>query len=291
MSGRTQSESRRVIVGLCYGAPDAETMRTAAEFAHLLSLNLHCLFIEDEALFALAELPFAREIRLPTHTWSPLTTEAVEAGIHQAAIEARRLMDEIIRDVGVPSEFEVLRGDPATCIAAVCQTGDIVVVVAEHGLSAVPTTHSLTRLRAGAHEATTSILLLPTRLKARHGAVVAMLTDGEDPALDMACRLATTAREDLVILLPEQSISDAAEKAEAVAIERAQAMGLPHARISAKVMRSDRIDDELQALVGVRERLIVMTRTLSAAAAASRILVARRVPVLLVEAEPTVTQS
>ena len=70
MSGRTQSESRRVIVGLCYGAPDAETMRTAAEFAHLLSLNLHCLFIEDEALFALAELPFAREIRLPTHTWS-----------------------------------------------------------------------------------------------------------------------------------------------------------------------------------------------------------------------------
>ncbi len=107
----------------------------------------------------------------------------------------------------------------------------------------------------------------------------------------MACRLATTAREDLVILLPEQSISDAAEKAEAVAIERAQAMGLPHARISAKVMRSDRIDDELQALVGVRERLIVMTRTLSAAAAASRILVARRVPVLLVEAEPTVTQS
>ena len=70
MSGQAQSAYRKVIVGLCHGAADAATMRTAAEFAQLLGLDLHCLFIEDEALLALAELPFAREIRLPTHTWS-----------------------------------------------------------------------------------------------------------------------------------------------------------------------------------------------------------------------------
>ena len=44
MSGQAQSAYRQVIVGLCHGAADAETMRTAAEFAQLLGLDLHCLF-------------------------------------------------------------------------------------------------------------------------------------------------------------------------------------------------------------------------------------------------------
>ena len=49
MSGPTTSPYRRVIMGLCHGATDAETMRTAAELAQLLGLNLRYLFIEDEA--------------------------------------------------------------------------------------------------------------------------------------------------------------------------------------------------------------------------------------------------
>ena len=40
MSGHTTSTYRRVIMGLCHGAADAETMRTAAELAQLLGLNL-----------------------------------------------------------------------------------------------------------------------------------------------------------------------------------------------------------------------------------------------------------
>jgi hypothetical protein len=226
----------------------------AAEFAHLLGLDLHCLFVEDEALLALAELPFAREIQLPSHKWSRLDAGAIEAEIRQMALQARRLMDEIIRDVGVSAEFQVLRGDPATCIAAVCQTGDIV-VVAENDAPTAPATHSLTRLHIGAHESATSILLLPARLKARHGAIVAMLTDTGDPALDMAGRLAALAKEDLVILLPEAAKSNTAQRAEASVKDRAQAMGLPPARINVRFVHDGGDDDTLHALVGVRERL------------------------------------
>jgi type IV pilus biogenesis protein CpaD/CtpE len=255
----------------------------AAEFAHLLGLDLHCLFVEDEALLALAELPFAREIQLPSHKWSRLDAGAIEAEIRQMALQARRLMDEIIRDVGVSAEFQVLRGDPATCIAAVCQTGDIV-VVAENDAPTAPATHSLTRLHIGAHESATSILLLPARLKARHGAIVAMLTDTGDPALDMAGRLAALAKEDLVILLPEAAKSNTAQRAEASVKDRAQAMGLPPARINVRFVHDGGDDDTLHALVGVRERLIVMARAASTPAAASHIAVARGVPLLLVEA-------
>ena len=282
MSGPTTSQYRRVIMGLCHGAADAETMCTAAELAQLLGLNLRYLFIEDEAVLALAELPFAREIRLHTHSWSPLTAEAVEADIRRAATQCRRLMDEIIRDIGVPSELEVLRGDPATCIAAVCQAGDII-AIAEQGAAA---THSLTRLHAGAHEAATSILLMPARLKARHGAIVALLTDGWDLALEMACRLAIAAKEDLVIMVTEHPGDDATKKAEVSAKNRAQAIGQPQARIRTHTIHGVRIDDTSHALVGVRERLIVMNRIAPPAAEASRIAAARGVPVLLVGGEP-----
>jgi hypothetical protein len=261
----------------------------AAEFAQLLGLDLHCLFIEDEALLALAELPFAREIRLPTHTWSPLTVEAVEADIRQAVIQARQLADEIIRDVGVPTEFEVLRGDPATCIAAVCKSGDII-AVAEHGPPTVLATHSLTRLHTGADESATSVLLLPTRLKPRRGPVVAVLADAADPGLDMACRVATTAKEDLVILLPEPAVSDAADTAEIRAKDRAHTMGLPQERISVRSIHGSQPDDVLRALAHLQERLIVMARGALTAAAASRIAISRGVPLLLVEAEPPVAQ-
>jgi len=289
MSEKTRAAYPKVIVGLCHGAADADTVRMAAEFAQLVGLDLHCLFIEDEALLALAELPFAREFRLSSHKWSPLNAEIIEAEIRQTAVELRRLMDEIIRDLGVPSEFQVRRGDPATCIAAVCQTGDIVVVT-ETGASTVPATHSLTRLHAGAHESATSILFLPTRLKARKGAIVTILTDVGDAALDMASRLAITAKEDLVILLSEPVGIDAARELEANAKDRAQALGLSPARINVRFVHDGEADETLQVLAGVQERLIVIPRAALAPSVASGIAAARGVPVLLVEAEARVAQ-
>ena len=289
MSEKTRAAYPKVIVGLCHGAADADTVRMAAEFAQLVGLDLHCLLIEDEALLALAKLPFAREFRLPSHKWSPLNAEIIEAEIRQTAVELRRLMDEIVRDLGVPSEFHVRRGDPATCIAAVCQTGDIVVVT-ETGASTVPATHSLTRLHAGAHESATSILFLPTRLKARKGAIVTILTDVGDAALDMASRLAITAKEALVILLPEPVGIDAARELEADAKNRAQAIGLSPVRINVRFVHDGEADETLQVLAGAQERLIVMPRAALTPSVASRIAAARGVPVLLVEAEARVAQ-
>ena len=119
MSSGEQSIYRRIVIGLCHGETDAQSIRTAAEFARLLGVNLHCLFIEDEALLMLAGMPFAREIRLPGHTWGALTTEAVEADIRQGVAVTRRLMEEVMQDVSVRTEFEVSRGErecPEFCV-------------------------------------------------------------------------------------------------------------------------------------------------------------------------------
>jgi len=283
MSDQARSAYRRLILDLCHGTSDAESMRAAVEFARLLGLDLHCLFIEDEAVLALAELPFAREIRLPTHDWSPIDVSTIEAELRQAANQTRRLLDKIIEGIGISSEFEVLRGDPAACIAALCRSGDIV-VIAEPGPPVGRTSYSVMRLQAAAHESAASVLLLPTRLRPRRGPVVAVLADAADVSLDVGCRIATAAEEDLVILLPEP-LAAAADRAG----ERARALGLPRERVTVRPVPGAQADDVLRALSGVRERLIVMTRASSAAsdaAGASRIAAARGVPVLLLEAEP-----
>ncbi len=288
MSGQTGSANRHLILDLCHGAADAATMRAAVEFAQLLGLGLHCLFIEDEAVLALAELPFAREIRLPTHEWSPLTADTIARELREAASQTRHLLDEILRGVGVASEFEVLRGDPAACIAAVCQTGDIV-IVAEPGLPIARTAHGVTRLQAAAHASAASVLLLPARHKARRGHVVAILADTMDGSLAVACRIATAANEGVTILLLEPVDDAAAERVR----ERAQTLGLARERVTLRPICNPRADDVILALAGQQERLIVMTRAASAAGDASgatRIAAARGVPVLLIEAEPRADQ-
>jgi len=289
MSTETRLVSRRLILDLCHGAADAATMRAAVEFAQLLGLGLHCLFIEDEAVLAMAELPFAREIRLPTHEWRPLDADTIASELKYAASQTRRLLDGILREVGVSSEFEVLRGDPAACIAAVCQTGDIV-IVAESGSPIARTTPGIRRLHAAAHASAASVLLLPVRHKARRGHVVAVLAEEADGSLEVACRIAVAANEGVTILLPEPVDRATAERV----AERAHTFGVPRERVAVRPVHSTRADDVLLALAGLRERLIVMARAVSAADdafGAGRLLAARGVPVLLIEAGPHPDQS
>jgi hypothetical protein len=281
MTDQAQSAFHRLILDLYHGAADAETMRAAAEFARLLRLDLHCLFIEDEALLALAELPFAREIRLPTHEWTQLDTKTVAAEFGQAVAQTRHLMNEVIRGMGVTGEFEVLSGDPAACIAAVCQASDIV-VVAEPGPPAARTAHGVTRLRAAAHASAASVLLLPAHLKPRPGYVVAVLTDATDASLDVACGIATAANEGVMILLTEPVPEAAADSLK----DRAHALGVPLEWIKLRTAQGTQAGDVLHALADLRERLIVMTRSASAlgdSVSASHIATARRVPLLLLE--------
>lgn len=173
----------------------------------------------------------------------------------------------------------MLRGDPAACIAAVCQTSDII-IVAEPGPPIARTAYGVTRLHTAAYASAASVLLLPARHKPRRGHVVAVLADATDGSLEVACRIATAANEDVAILV---SNDGAAKRVR----ERARILCLSPERITLRPIPTTRADDVLVALAGLHERLIVMTRPTAAtddASGASRISAARGVPVLLIEA-------
>lgn len=267
----------RLIVELGAGA-DPAALRAAAGFARLLGLDLHCVFVEDEAVLTLAELPFAREIRLPTHEWTPLASDRLAEELRHAAEQARRGMQETAAALGISNVFEVLRGDPAACIAGLCSTTDIVVVTQP---AAAGARFGGDRLPDAVHGMAAAVLLLPGGLEERSGPVVAVLRDAADPALEVAARIAVEADSALLILLPggpQAPIS--------AAIDRARALALSGARIAGQALANDDADSVVDALGGVLEQLIVIGRADSGAgspAGAMQLATVRGVPVLIAE--------
>lgn len=263
---------RRLIIELGHAGADARALRSAAEFARLLGLDLLGVFVEDEAVLTLAEHSFAREIRLPTHEWTPLAGERLAEELRHAADQARQAMQQVVAALGVPNMFEVLRGDPAACIAGLCAAGDIVVVTASG-----PVFGSVGRRRAR-HAVPASVLWLPAGLEARTGPVVAVVKDAADPALQVAARAAAESASSLLILLPAGQ-----DAALAACIDRAVGYGVPRARVTARAMAKDGAEAVASALGATPERLIVASRAAADEAAAARIAGERGVPVLLTE--------
>jgi hypothetical protein len=276
----TTIRRRRLVLELCHGCADAQTMRIAAQLAAFLDLDLHGVFIEDTSMLALAELPFVREIRLPTHEWQTIDAGRMQAELHHAATEARRLLNQIAAAIGVPNAFEVLRGEPGETIATVLSAGDIVVLATptSAGARLAP---GFARLHEAAQVSAASVLLLPVGFAPRRGPVVAVLGGADDAGLAPAAQLAISAKEDLLLLLPRDGAAVAADT-----MQRAVTLGIARSRVTVIRIGGLQAEDILHALGHVRERLIVVTRDGCPAGSeedASRIAADRGVPVLLVE--------
>ena len=272
MSGATPPVFRRLILELSHAGIDPAMLRAAAELARLLGLHLHGVFVEDEALLTLAEFPFAREIRLPTHEWAPLSADRLAAELRHAAEQARHAMQEIVAGLDVPNAFEVLRGDPLGCIAGLCSPADIIAIVQ-------PAVAGLVRLQQSAPGLPAQVLLLPEGLAVRDGPVAALLRDAADPVLDVAARIA--GQERLLVLLPAGPGDPAQE-----VTRRAEGFGIPPARLTVRLMGKGDTDAALSALGREQERLIVVGRSQTGPGSpgdAARIAATRAAPVLVTE--------
>lgn len=274
-----QSGFRRLILELGLGEASPETVRAAAAMARRLGAELHCVFIEDAALFDLTGYGFARELRLPAHRWQPIETDRLVAEMSHLADVARRMLAKL--GDGIAPGLEVLRGDPAACLTAMCETGDIVVLAESLGRPRTMLARD-PRLREAARRSAASVLLLPPASLDNTDCVAVLVTDPADPSLDAACRIALALELRLVVLL-------AGTEAAAV-IERATRLGIPGSRIACRTSVDDAPATILAALSGVQAALLVVgpqARLAHSPALAAEIARTRGLPVLV--AEPTAT--
>lgn len=279
MSADDVTAYRRIILDLYQSFANRRAMAQAAELARLLRLDLLGVYIEDEAVHELAGLPFARELRLPSHEWVLVDADQVAADFRHAATTAERMLAETAATLGVASVFQTMRGDPAEAIAGLLRASDIIVLTEPrtHGelLTGAPAQSWRAALGAGA-----SVLLLPPKVTRRRGPVAVLVADPEDRGLITAARIALAADETLLILLTgsDATLCEAA-------VRTARAIGLPQGRVRTHIVAGTSAQSIVQGLAQANERLFVLSCDMLSqehAEIVTRIAAARGVPVLLV---------
>jgi hypothetical protein len=270
------TDYRRVLLDL-HAVLDRRVMQTAAELARLLGIDLHVVFVTDGVLQALAEMPFARELRMPGHEWHPLAPDRVAGEQEQAIARARRMLQEVIAALGVTGGFEVRQGDPAELLSSLSEASDIV-VVAESARVGERASGSHARRTRAAWESAASVLLLPSRVRAVRGAIAVVPAGADDPAVALAARIALRAGEDLVLLVPRQDATAASAQA--------RRMGLPAGHVQVCPLAHRTETAIATALAAVTVRLLVLTRAAleyNGEAALSRLARSCGAPVLALE--------
>jgi molybdopterin-guanine dinucleotide biosynthesis protein A len=267
---------RRLVVGLDLRA-SAGAVQVATALAELLKLELLGVFIEDTSLHNLAGMPFARELRPLGGEWHRLDTGELSRHLERAARTAERLFGEAAKRLSTQWRFEVVRGPLAGTIAAVSQTGDIV-VIGEPASAAERASQQFSWLLDAALQSAAAVLVVPSRIARRQGPVVAVAAAPDDVSLVVAADIAAATNEDLVVV---DRCATALEEERVGALPRAKDRRVEH--IVAGPGAADAPASLSHVLHSVRERLIVMTRRAFDGRAVAAIAAARQVPVLVVE--------
>jgi hypothetical protein len=268
-------EFRRVVVTVREGGAPAPAFQRAAELAHLLEIDLEGIFVEDEALFSLAGLPFARELRLPGHTWQSLDAGRMLEEFRDAAERARRLLADAAAALGMASGFSVLRGDLAALAAQSLATDILVVPLASAAMPGQLREAEEAAARSGA-----AIMLVPERPTSMRGPIAVVGYRAGGPSLAVAAAIARRAMEDVVLIQPGQEDPGGAETEAAL-----KEVEFPTDRIRRRRIPTLTGGDVARALRGSNARLAVLDRAAlpgDGAPFLSRLAAESAVPMLLV---------
>lgn len=162
----------RVVVTLDAAADNRTSIDTAVRLAAHTKASLHGVFIEDEELLHLANLPFARQITVGVGA-EPLTREAVELQLQAQAERARRDLVAAASRHGVNCSFEIVRG--ASGIAVACASEHDLVVAG--GQTRPVAGHFRVERRWSVTKAIAGPVLLARTSWTRQGSVVTLLRD------------------------------------------------------------------------------------------------------------------
>lgn len=281
---------RRVLVMVQEGRAEAPAFHLAAELAHFLALDLEGLFVEDEALVALSALPFARELRVPGHTWQTLDPIRMLEDLHHSAGRARQLLAEAAAELGLAAAFSVRRGDPFATLTEQAGARDIL-VLAEPGSVGAPALRA--RGRDILRDGRSGVLLVPARALKRRGSIALLLAgEGTDP-VEIGAAIARAAAEDLILIAPPRDPwqSTPSESRAETALRNA---GLPPSRVHRRHLPTDDAGLIALALRAAGARLLVLDRAALGADARgflARLLAEASVAVLLLGEPPAAPAS
>lgn len=269
---------RRLLLDLRHAGGDPAALSAVLGLARLLDLDPLGIFVEDEDVFSLAGLPFARELCLPMGAWRALDPSRLAGEMAALAQQARRALERASAELGRPAQFTRLRGDPGALLAEQAGEADIIALAASATPSGLADA-AMRRLEEALLGIGRTVLLLPPRLLRTRGPVAAVVSDAGAAEVELAVRVAVASGEPLMLL----SAADERQTGEAIAA--AEAAGVAAARIVVRALVAPTTEAILAGLAGSGERLLVLPRV-RVGARLSPLAAARGVPVLAIDTRP-----
>lgn len=119
---------RRIVVALDASRSSLAALEAAAELAAALRAELAGLFVEDENLVRLAELPLAREYDRISPRPRPMSASELRRHIARQARHAERALSEQAETRKVTWSFRTVRGHVTREVRAAASTADLLVL-------------------------------------------------------------------------------------------------------------------------------------------------------------------
>ncbi len=232
---------RSVVVSLSAATPAADLMNLAADIARLIGADVRALYVEDAALFDVADLPLARELdplQPPPQRWRPLAREQLTRDFELAAAALRRRLADVATSAGVHWDFFVVRAgaQPPSALDELREQRDFVLVLpAERKMLPLPP------LPAGA------VLYAPAGLTRRRGDVIALARSAGTAAAQLADRIARSAQARLIMI---DAAGDAAQLQ--------HALGRLHERLIVARAGAFTDDDDAAQLAALRRVPVIV---------------------------------
>lgn len=263
----------RMVLGLPHNAQDYQAVEAATELAECLGLPCLGAFIVEPAMSGLGALTGAQELRSVTAGWQPIESESLARDIQEAVDAARRKFANVAAGLGVDSAFHLARGAAGEILASLAADNDIVAMIQpRHPADRI--TRQFLGFMEAAFEASSSVMLLPSRVVRKQGPIAVVATgSGDDSAIDAATHMARATGESLLVINasgePMQPPQLAAERQVSSRVVSLPWRGLP-------------VGEQIATgLAGVQERLIVARRAILDGAQSRAVADRRGVPVFV----------
>ena len=209
----TSSRFERMVIGLPQGTASQSGIRTAADLAEFLNIELLGTFIADENLRSLFGLP-GRELRMLDLQWQPIDPARISRDLQEVTDFVRNRFIENVGSRTVKTSFDTIAG--AHILGSLIRTGDIVAIV-EPTHPGDRITQQFVDLLDAAFATAAAVLVVPRRVLRTSGPITAVATSNDDPSIRAALEISAALKERLIILsqsdtpTPAEILTDARE--------------------------------------------------------------------------------
>ena len=242
---------RRIVISLGATHDSAPSLEAAERLATALKAELHGLFVEEQALVDLSNLPIPHAVLSRAGSAGPLNPQAMEAVFERGAHACRRALSACARHARLEWSFDIARGEALQAVSKRVSSDDLIVV--QQSAFGHTAGDLLEMARAVSRQAGLVCVISKTP-RSRVGPVV-VLDDGDElgrQAVDLARRIAKSAE------VPVSLFIVAADQAAAKAIERRDLDVLEGVgKVSVNWFQSGNVDQIAAALRDARPRFVV----------------------------------